>query len=203
MSRLAPRPATHLATPARSVVISAALLVLLSVGSTGCNTRAVRPDAEVARLVEQEERRLSHSGAIASVDLETFDLSSVGMAIEAMALVMVGGDPSRAAPPPTASAPIGAAEGWHYEAPSAWGANPWSLAASEPDGLGASKLAKHPQHRSESAIAIEDGGEDGRGGGKPRLRFNLLRLRVKEHPVSFSGSMKGTKGMQLKATIKM
>src|SRR5215213_3907509 len=111
MSRLAPRPATHLATPARSFVISVALLVLLLVGSTGCNTRAGRPDTEVAKFVEQEERRLSHSGAIASVDLETFDLSSVGMAIEAMALVMVGGDPSRAAPPPTASAPIGAAEG--------------------------------------------------------------------------------------------
>jgi hypothetical protein len=41
------------------------------------------------------------------------------------------------------------------------------------------------------------------GNKKPKVRVDLLRLRMNGNPVSFSGSLKGFKGVQLKATIKM
>jgi hypothetical protein len=33
--------------------------------------------------------------------------------------------------------------------------------------------------------------------------MNLFRLRVNDQPVSFSGSLKGLKGFQIKATFKL
>jgi hypothetical protein len=213
MSRLKTRTATRAATCPAAFVrrrpihpLACVLSALLLVGSTGCATRADRPDAEVARVVEREDLRVARLTAVAALDLESFEILSAGVAIESMALLMVGDERHDASTTPDDGAePLGAAPGWHYDAPASWGARPWSFAAGEGmDGSLTQRLKSAGGKDShEGALAIETGEGEGRGGGKPKVRFNFLRMRVKDRPISFSGSVKGLKSVQLKATIKL
>ena len=203
MSRLATRPA--LAVVPRPLCPFAYLIpVLLLVGSTGCATRADRPDKDVAAMVEREDRRLAQLTAVAAVDMDPFELMSPGVAIESMALLVVGDDRrSASTTSDDGSEPLGAAPGWFYDAPASWGPRPWSFAAGEGMDGSFTHLRKSAGGKgSEGALAIEAGDGEGKG-GKPKVRFNFLRMRVKDRPVSFSGSLKGLKAVQVKATIKL
>ena len=54
-------------------------------------------------------------------------------------------------------------------------------------------------------VSFEGGGSSRRErkASKPKLRMDLLNLHVRGRPVSFSASLKGLKGVQFKATVKM
>ena len=204
MSRLATRPALAAVSPLLRPLAYLTLLLLL-VGSTGCATRAERPDADVTAMVEREDRRLAQLTAVAAVDMDPFELMSPGLAIESMALLVVGDEKrSASTTPDDGSEPLGAAPGWFYDAPAAWGPRPWSFAVGE--GMDGSstylRKAGGGDKGSEGALAIEAGDGNGKG-GKPKVRFNFLRMRVKDRPISFSGSLKGLKAVQVKATIKL
>ena len=193
-----PRPTRPGRRPARALgrTPSCIGLVLLA-GLTGCNTRVGRPDAEVARKVQREDRRLAQATALAAADLTPLGVVSDAAWIEAVALLVV-----KSPPPAPEPEPVGRADGWHYDAPATWGDQPWSLSPPDVEGSAASDLWRKPNRREEGALALEGGGDEG-GKGKPKLRFNFLRLRIKDRPVSFSGSLKGLKSVQVKATIKL
>ena len=187
MSRLTSRPA-------RRMVFA---LFVLSIGLTGCSVHSGRPDALVARVVEREERRQAQKAAVAAVDLDPLELSSVGLMIETLSLLYV---PERRQE--TAELP-GSAPGWHYSPPTAWMAYPFPLALTwdmspeqnafapgEGDG-------KSNDGRASDGIVTQD------PNGRPRVRLNFLKFRINNRPISFSGSAKGLKGVQLRATIKL
>ena len=168
--------------------------------SGGCRTSAGRPDADVARTVEREDLRVARLTAVAAVDFDAFELMSPGAGLEAITLLSAPADPRAAEA--AADEPVGRAEGWEYDAPAEWGVQPWSFSASGADGWDARGMSRSAGGRGEGALALETDGGEG-GSGKPKLRFNFLRLRVNERPVSLSGSLKGLKGVQVKATIKL
>lgn len=201
-----PRHHTHPHTRPVSYLAACALFL----GLTGCGTRSDRVDAEVAKIVQREDRRQAQRAAVAALDLETLELASAAAAIEAMALLYVpavtGQDGESAAAggeTPTASATV---PGWHYEAPAGWAAQPWPLTM---DGDWDPALDAGRSKRRESfggltlAADTKDTGTGRRGSKKLRLGMNLLKMRINNLPVSFSGSLKGLKGFTIKATIKM
>jgi hypothetical protein len=205
MSRLTPRRPFALLSPASARparrpthalhgMMSCFGLVMLA-GLAGCNSRGGRPDAEVARCVEREDRRFAGTTAVAAADLTPLGIVSDAAWIEAVALLAV-----RPEPPAPEPEPVGRAEGWHYDAPASWGIQPWSFAQVDPGE--SSELHRSSGRRAEGALAIEGGGEEG-DKGKLKLRYDFLRLRIKDRPVSISGSLKGVKSVQLKATIKL
>lgn len=213
MSRLAPRTASVPAPryipnaadrsppPAGSPVprgLPCLVLCAVTLLSGGCRTTtAARPDADVARTVEREDLRVARLTAVAAVDFDAFELMSPGAGLEAIALLSAPANPRADAA--VAEEPPGRAEGWDYDAPAEWGVQPWSFSASGAEGWDARGVSRSAGGRGEGALALETDG----GGGKPKLRFNFLRLRVNERPVSLSGSLKGLKGVQVKATIKL
>ena len=162
-------------------------------------------------MVEREDRRLAQRTAVAVLDLETLELASVAAAIEAMALLYVPAatdtnpDPAAGAPktPPLAAAP---APGWHYEAPAGWAAQPWPLTM-DGDWDEALEAGRSKRRESFGGLTLAADTNDTRSGRrasrKLRLGMDLLKMRINNLPVSFSGSLKGLKGFQVKATIKM
>ena len=197
-----PRP--HTRPPVGPVSYLAACALFL--GLTGCSARADRADAEVAKIVEREDRRQAQRAAVAALDLETLELASAAAAIEAMALLYVPAPEDKpadveVAPPASAEAP-----NWHYEGPAGWAAQPWPLSM-EGDADAAALQTDGRSKRREGiggltlAPDAKDGGS-GKRSGKLKLGFNLLRMRIKDKPINFSGSLKGLKGVQVTATVK-
>ena len=176
-------------------------------GLTGCSARPDRTDSVVARIVEREDRRQAQRTATAAIDFEPMELASAVAAIEAVALLYVSDgqrQEAEAESEPTASVSV---PGWHYHAPAAWAAQPWplSMGGGWDETLDDAGTSKRRQSIGGLTVSSEekDAGPDGRARRKLRLGFNLLRLRIKDRPVSFSASLKGLKGVQVKATIKM
>ena len=188
--------------PTRAVL----LITVVALGVGGCS-RAVRPDAEVSALVEREDRRLAEVHRLELAARAAAALASAGEALGELASVDVAADgllwgplyvpntKTAAGQSPTAELRILPPEpplGWpHLEGYySAW----------------ALEEAEASQGESDDEAVMEDDGPGNRrrkGNKKPKLRVDLLRMRLSGNPVSFSGSLKGGKGVQLKATIKM
>ena len=212
MCRLTHRPADRTGSPLASRIMSPLLdrvlrplscvgLCLLAVASTGCAARTGAIDAEVERLVEREDRRqVLQSAVAAAADLELgpIDLASARVWVEALGLVVA---PAEGSASEQVVPPIGAAEGWDYQPPASWMLQPLQFASAEQLKFSADS---HKSDGPRGLIGLDTSGdgEDGKG-GKPKLLVNLLRMRINNAPVSFSGSVKGFKGVQLKATIKM
>jgi hypothetical protein len=183
-------------------LLSCLTLCVLATAPIGC-ARHVRPDGEVARTVEREDRRLAELTAVVSVDLEPLELASAAVAVETLGLLYL--PDRRTSPPPSEPTQAPRPPGW-LEGTPRWLAHPWAFPAS-PDwtGLlepGAQALADEDAGGSDEGDAVADRERDGRG-RRPRLRVNFLKLRIKDRPVSFSGSAKGTESVQFKATIRM
>jgi hypothetical protein len=203
--RLAPRPAQRFASNVVSRFLprlpSCLGLCVLMVALTGC-ARQARPDAEVAKRVEREDRRLAELTAVAAVDIEPFELASASVAIETLGLLYV--PDRRQAPPPPEPTQAPRQPGW-LEGTPRWLAHPWAFPASADwTGLiepGAQALADDGDDGSDDSNSGSDR-ERGRR-AKPRIRVNLFNLRINDRPVSFSGSAKGTDSVQLRATIRM
>lgn len=196
-----PRPHTRPHASPVSYLAACALFL----GLSGCSARTDRADAEVAKIVEREDRRQAQRTAVAALDLETLELASAAAAIEAMALLYVPAVEDIAAGAEDGPAASAAAPGWHYEAPAGWAAQPWPL--SMEGDLEKAVETGGPSKRREGlggltlAPDTKDGGS-GKRSRKLKLGFNLLRMRIKDRPINFSGSLKGLKGVQVTATIK-
>ena len=185
---------------------AALMITLVSLGLGGCS-RAVRPDAEVSAIVEREDRRLAEVQRLELAARAAAALASAGEALGELASVDVAADgllwgplyvpntKAAAGQSPTADLRVLPPEpprGWpHLEGYySAW----------------ALEEAEASQAESDDEVIMSDDGPGGRrrkGNNKPKLRLDLMRMRLNGNPVSFSGSLKGGKGVQLKATIKM
>jgi hypothetical protein len=190
---LAPRPAMCLA------------YFVLVIGTAGCGSRAVRPDAHVARIVEREDLRQARTAA-RKADVEPVELASAGVALEALELIYVPTPRQPDAAPALARAPVPA--GWH-EAPASWLILPApDVRLASGSGIGGvdQPAEGHRFFVSLDGDSTSDGADDPerRGGGnsKPRVRLNLLNLKINDNPISFSGSLKGTGNLILRATIR-
>ena len=204
------RPAvSRRATP--RLIASVLLVGFACCGAAGCGAATGRPDAEVASLVEQEDRRLAadraaHLSALASTDLAYLELAAAGAAVETIALLYV---PSPAAPATTAPAvePVDSNPDWVEGPPPSWLDQPWPHSqAMDPDGADVAGAARRPgSGGGDGPVSFEGGGSSRRErkASKPKLRMDLLNLHVRGRPVSFSASLKGLKGVQFKATVKM
>jgi hypothetical protein len=185
-------------------------LCALPLVSAGCSLRSARPDAEVARIVEREERHearlAAQRAALAEADIENLDLAHAAALIDAIALLAVDYRSRAEAAEPTAGAPLGAAAGWRYEAPDGWAVSTAPMAMQWDKSLW-----DHPATRH---LRDGDPGDDGSvsagpwetqqsDNGRPQIFLNFLRMSINKLPVSFSGSIKKSKGLQLRATVKM
>ena len=186
---------------------SVLLIGLACCGAAGCGATTGRPDTEVARLVDKEDRRhaadrAARLSALASTDLAYVELAAAGAAIETIALLYV---PSPAATAAPAVEPPDSNPGWVDGPPPSWLDQPWPHSqAMDLDGadvLGAGRGSR--ARGGDGPLSIERGGSGDRTSGKPKLRMDLLNLNVRGRPVSLSTSLKGIKGVQFKATIKM
>jgi hypothetical protein len=199
---------SHLVCPRLPLV--ALCLCILPLLSAGCSLRSARPDAEVARIVEREERRearlAAQRAALAEADFENLDLTRAAALIDAIALLAVDYRSRAEAAETTPGPPLGAAAGWHYEAPAGWTVSTAPLSMQWDKSLW-----DHPATRH---LRDGDPGDDGsvsagpwemqqNDRGRPQIFLNFLRMRIANLPVSFSGSLKKSKGVQLRATVKM
>ena len=194
-----------------SVVTSVLLIGFACCGAAGCGAATGRPDAEVARLVDEEDRRHAaardrHLIELAAADLSPLELAAAGAAIETLALLYVP-DQAAPAPVPPRAAPAVAAEesnpNWVEGPPPSWLDQPWPHSqAMDPDGAGAVSAAGRGSGKGGDYGPLAVDGGDGKS-GKPKLRMDLLNLNFRGRPVSVSTSLKGLKGVQFKATIKM
>jgi hypothetical protein len=194
--------------PPRPVVaLSLSLLALLS---TGCNLRSARPDAEVAKIVERVERRearlVAQRAALADADLDTTDLARAAALIDTLALLITTDRPHDAAAANDPSAPLGAAAGWHYEAPDGWTVSHVPLSMQWDKSLWERPSGRHFQSGDgdgEESTSIGPLEIQKNERGRPQMFLSFLRMRIANMPVSFSGSLKHAKGLQLRATVKM
>jgi len=185
-------------------------LCLLALISTGCSLRSARPDAEVARIVEREERRearvAAQRAALAEADFENLDLTSAAALIDALALVIVPRSPQDPVAPHNGLAPLGAAAGWHYEAPAGITVSTAPLSMQWDKSLWEHSAGRHFRSGDgdgEDVASVGPWEVQSNDRGRPQLFLNFLRMRIHNMPVSFSGSIKNAKGVQLKATMKM
>ena len=197
------------------LIASVVVIGFACCGAAGCSAATGRPDAEVARLVEAEERRLAADraaqlGALASTDLSYLEMAAAGAAIETIALLYVPNVPDPAAPAPARTAPAvepaDASSDWVEGPPPSWLDQPWPHSqAMDPDGADVVAGAGRRSDRTQryGPIAVETGGRGDRKSGKPKIRMDLLNLKLRGRPVSLSASLKGLKGVQFKATVKM
>jgi hypothetical protein len=199
---------SHAVRPRSPLV--ALCLCALPLLSTGCSLRSARPDAEVARIVEREERRerrlAAQRAALAEADFENLDLTRAAALIDAIALLAVDYRARADATPTPADPPLGAAAGWRYDAPAGWTVSTAPLSMQWDKSLW-----DHPATRH---LRAGDGDDDGSASagpwemqqndrGRPQIFLNFLRMRINNLPVSFSGSLRKSKGLQLRATVKM
>jgi hypothetical protein len=188
MSRLTSRAARRVVFPA---------LFVLSTGLTGCAVHSGGPDALVARVVEREERRQAQRAAVAAVDLDPLELSSAGLILETLSLLYVPEARQASAEMP------GSAPGWHYSPPTAWMAYPFPLALTWDVSPEQNAFASGDGDGKSDDGPASDGVVTQDSNGRPRVRLNFLKFRINNRPISFSGSAKGLKGVQLRATIKL
>jgi hypothetical protein len=203
-TRPAPRPAV---CPA-SCITSCIAFFLLAIGTAGCGSPAVRPDAHVARIVEREDLRQARSADRSRNEVEPIELASAGVALEALELVYV---PDTRKPDPTpapARAPV--PTGWH-EAPASWLILPAAdlrlpadsrLSGDDQGGEAQSFFLSLDGDGNSDAGDDSDGRKGGGGRSKPRVRMDLFKLKINDNPVSFSGSLKGSGNLLLRATIR-
>ena len=181
-------------------------------GAAGCGAATGRPDAEVARLADAEDRRLAadraaHFSALASTDLAYLELAAAGAAIETIALLYVPSPASSATAAPAVE-PVDSNPDWVEGPPPSWLDQPWPHSqALDPDGADVAAAARRPgSGGSDGPVSFEGGGRSRRQerkASKPKLRMDLLNLHIRGRPVSFSASLKGLKGVQFKAVVKM
>jgi hypothetical protein len=164
----------------------------------------------VARIVEREERRearlAAQRAALAEADFENLDLTRAAALIDAIALLAVDYRSRAEATETTSGPPLGAAAGWHYEAPAGWTVSTAPLSMQWDKSLW-----DHPATRHLRAGDVDDDGPASGGPwemqqndrGRPQIFLNFLRMRSANLPVSFSGSLKKSKGVQVRATVKM
>jgi hypothetical protein len=186
------------------------LVIVLAVALTGCST-GVRPDAEVAEMVAREDRRLEEArrqelalraaGALAWAGGALAELTSVEVAAGGLLwgpLYVPQREADRGSPGGAAVEqrvlPPEPPPGWpRFDALYA----AWAL-----------EEAQSGESYSDDEFPATDGPPGDRrerksGNSRPKLRVDLLRFRLRGNPVSFSGSLRGVKGLQIKATIKM
>ena len=189
-----------------------ALCVVLA-GMTGCSA-GVRPDAKVGAIVEREDRRVAaeraeEMTALAAADLAPLELASAGAALQTLGLLYVP-DPRPRPAARTGRVPTAADDNpnWVQGPPPSWLGQPWpdgsAMDADAEDG-GWRPGASWDSAGDGPSVSSDGVGGGRRGGGKrkPKLRKDLMNFHIRGRPVSFSGSLKGLKGVQFKATIKM
>ena len=175
-------------------------LCVLAIGVVGCSAPPVRPDAEVARIVEREDRRQRPTVAVAELDLQPLELASAGVALEALELLYVPNRGHQNTAPASARAPVPA--GWH-EAPASWLGYPGPVSTDAEELRSVDPEVSAISFDTDAAPSSdEDGDRRGGGGKRPRVRLNFLNLKINDNPISFSGSLKGMGNLQLRATIR-
>jgi hypothetical protein len=175
-------------------------LCLFALALTGCSGRAARPDAEVARIIEREDAKRARSAAIAAVDVDPVELASAAVALETLGILYVPEARTTAADAP-ARAP--AAEGWNEGAPASWG-----LTFVVPQAMDVEdEIEPDPEEVADDEAAGDDESRPGRRRGngqkRPRVRVQILDMKLKNNPVSFSGSVKNLDSVQFRMTIRM
>jgi hypothetical protein len=160
--------------------------------------------------VEREERRearvAAQRAALADADLEAPEFAGVAALIDALALLVVPDRPNDPATAAGASAPIGAAAGWHYEAPAGWAVSHVPLSMEWDKSLWERPAGRHfgsGDGDGEESTSVGPLEMQKNERGRPQIFLNFLRMRIANRPVSFSGSLKHSKGLQLRATVKM
>ena len=173
-------------------------LCLLTLAALGCGGRSSRPDASLARLVEQEEARRAARVAVAAVDVDPFGLASAAVALEAMGVLYVPGPQAQVAPPTKAPA----SPGWREGAPPSWGSFVVPMSPELTDDAQADAGASADE-ADQGDDESRPGRRRGNGRQKPRVRLRILDLKINDRPVSFSGSVKNLDSVQFRMTIKM
>jgi hypothetical protein len=126
--------------------------------------------------------------------------------IDAVALLAEPDRTRDAATTGGASARVGAAAGWRYEAPAGWAVSHVPLSMQWDKSLWEHPAGRHFQTGNgdgEESTSIGPLEIQRNERGRPQMFLNFLRLRIANMPVSFSGSLKHSKELQLKATVKM
>lgn len=199
-------------------------LCVLAFALTGCNARRDGAlDTEMARLVDRVEQRVEAErraelavAALAARDLAPIEYASAGMALETLGLLYIP-DPRQKV------ARRGSETESETIAPSEWlpnwihGPHPSWLAHQTPSptevtdpmmpDLAWTPLAEWDDMGDNESSEASDEGRPGRrrgsGRSKPKIRVNLFQLRVAGQPVSFSGSVKDLKGVQIKLKVRL
>jgi len=196
------RPPRHFPALARRA-LPCLFLCVLATAPTGCTAPSARPDADVERAVQREERREAGLVVVAELDEAPLEMAAAGGDAGPVALAAVR--PAAPADSPAAgSVPPGAVAGWHYRLPAAWAGPRPILVAPRWDDL----LGPGPTESTVAGFELVTG-DDGDGAGeranpgRPHLRFDFLRLRFYDRPVVISGSAKGGRGLQVRAVVKL
>ena len=191
--------------PSRALLLT----IVMAIVSTGCST-GVRPDLDVAAIVAREDRRLEEVRRQELADRAAGALALAGQAIAELTSVVVAAGGLLWGPlyVPQGAAGQGPRRGATVEQP---------ILPPEPlpgwpsfDALYEAWVLEEAQSNevySDDESPADDGPPGDRrqrkGNSRPKLRFDLMRFRLNGNPVSFSGSLRGGKGVQIKATIKM
>ena len=176
-------------------------LCLVGFVLTGCAARTDRPDSDVARIVEREEARRAASTAVALADVEPVELASAAVALETLGILYVPNARELVATDAPAREP--AVAGWVEGTPPSWGATYVVTLAPQLD----EPMDAGVEASSDDADAGDDDSRPGRRRGngqqRPKVRLQILNLKVNELPLSFSGSVKNMNSVQFRVTLRM
>lgn len=199
-------------------------LCVLTFALTGCNAqRDPALDAKMAQLVDRVEQRVEAErraelavAALAARDLAPIEYASAGMALETLGLLYIPDprqNPARR-PSDADSETIDPSEwlpNWiHGPHPSWLGQQPpqsTDVIGPSTADLAWASLAEWDDAQAGNQSEVSDEARPGRRRGsarkKPKIRVNLFQLRVAGQPVSFSGSVKDLKGVQIKLKLRL